>query len=72
MKLGADMKDRSSTQRRLDPDAPAVHLHDLLGDGETETGAALCLGIGTVDLVELSKMCRLMFRGECLVAYRSR
>src|SRR5262249_43180009 len=38
---------------RLDPDAAAVHLHNLLGDGETKPGAALGLGVGAVDLVEL-------------------
>src|SRR5262245_32637965 len=30
-----------------------MHLHDLLGDGEPEARAALGLGKGTVDLVEL-------------------
>jgi len=30
-----------------------MHLHDLLGDGETEARTALGLGKRTVDLVEL-------------------
>jgi hypothetical protein len=30
-----------------------MHLDDLLGDGEAETGPALGLGIGVVDLMEL-------------------
>jgi len=47
------LKRRAFARRRHDPDAPAVHLHDLLGDGEPEACAALCLGKGTVDLVEL-------------------
>ena len=38
---------------RLDPDAALVHLHDLLGDGEAQARAALGLGVGAVDLVEL-------------------
>ena len=37
----------------LDPDATAVHLDDLLGDGEAEPGSALGLGVGVVHLVEL-------------------
>ena len=40
-------------QLRLDPNAAAVHLDDLLGDGEPEARAALRLGKGAVDLVEL-------------------
>ena len=48
-----DLKPRAFAWCRLHPDAPAVHFHDLLGDGETEAGAALGLGKGTVDLVEL-------------------
>jgi hypothetical protein len=32
-----------------------VHLYDLLGDGKPEVGAALGLGIGVVDLVELDQ-----------------
>jgi hypothetical protein len=35
------------------PDAAAVYLHDLLGDGEPEARAALGLGKRAVDLVEL-------------------
>src|SRR5262245_62238608 len=47
------LKRRSFARRRHHPDAPAVHLHDLLGDGEPEAGAALGLGQRAVDLVEL-------------------
>src|SRR5215831_4680143 len=46
---------RALAYRRFDPDAPAVHLNDLLGDGEAEAGASLGLGKGAVDLVELLK-----------------
>src|SRR5262245_3051318 len=35
------------------PDPAPVHLDDLLGDGEPKARAALGLGKGTVDLVEL-------------------
>jgi hypothetical protein len=34
---------RALAQSRLDPDATTVHLHDLLGDGEAQTGAPLAL-----------------------------
>src|SRR5215475_11234350 len=44
---------RSFTRRRHHPDPAAVHLDDLFGDGETEARAALGLGKGTVDLMEL-------------------
>src|SRR5262249_43195160 len=47
------LKRRSFAWRRLHPDAPAVHLHDLLGDGEPEARAALGLGKRAVGLVEL-------------------
>ena len=47
------LKCRSFARRRHHPDAAAVHLDDLLGDGEPEARAALGLGKGTVDLVEL-------------------
>src|SRR5262245_56626595 len=40
-------------ERRLNPNAPTVHLDDLLGDGEPEAGAALGLGKGAVNLMEL-------------------
>src|SRR5262245_58195823 len=44
---------RSFARHRLHPDAAAVHLHDLPGDGKAQARAALGLGKGTVDLVEL-------------------
>src|SRR5262245_39787658 len=47
------LKRRSFARRRYHPDAPAVHLDDLLGDGEAEARAALGLGKRAVDLVEL-------------------
>src|SRR5262245_25550700 len=47
------LKRRSFARCRHHPDAAAVHLHDLLGDGEAQPRAALSLGKGTVDLVEL-------------------
>src|SRR5262249_54561042 len=43
---------RSFAQRRHHPDAAAVHLDDLLGDGEPEACAALGLGKRAVDLME--------------------
>jgi hypothetical protein len=42
---------------------PAVHLHDLLGDGEAESSPALGLGVGAVDLVKLLENARLALLG---------
>src|SRR5262245_46705974 len=47
------LKRRAFARRRFDPDAPAVHLDDLLRDGEAEAGTTLGFGKRTVDLVEL-------------------
>src|SRR5262247_1107912 len=47
------LKRRSFARRRHHPDAAAVHLHDLLGDGEPEARAAFRLGHRAVDLMEL-------------------
>jgi hypothetical protein len=58
------LKRRSITQDRLDPDAAAVHLHNLLRDREPETGSALRLGVGTIDLVELLKDACLIIWGN--------
>jgi hypothetical protein len=55
---------RALAQCRLHPDAAAVHLDDLLGDGQPQTCAALGLGIGAVHLVELVKDPALMFGGD--------
>src|SRR5262245_15968538 len=55
---------RTLTQGRLDPDAATVHLHDLLGDGESEAGAALGLGKGAVDLMELLEDARPLVLGN--------
>src|SRR5262245_45842275 len=58
------LEGRTLTQGRLDPDAPTVHLHDLLGDGESEAGAALGLGKGAVDLMELLEDARPLALGN--------
>ena len=47
------MERRALAYRRLDPDATTMHLHDLLGDGEAQSGATLGLGVGAVNLMEL-------------------
>src|SRR5262245_66057841 len=57
------LKRRSFAWRRHHPDASAVHLHDLLGDGETEPRAALGLGQRAVDLVELLEDPSLLIKG---------
>src|SRR5262249_5960311 len=54
------VKRRTFAERRYDPDAAAVHLHNLLGNGEPQPGAALGLGVGAVDLVELLEDARLV------------
>src|SRR5215471_15375972 len=58
------LKRRSFARRRLHPDAAAVHLDDLLGDGEAEARAALGLGVGTVDLMELLEDAGLVLFGN--------
>src|SRR5262245_47772822 len=55
------MEGRPVAERRLDPDAAAVHLHNVLGDREPQPSATLGLGKGAVDLVELLEDARLVF-----------
>src|SRR5262245_13286524 len=57
------LKRRSFARRRLHPDAAAVHLDDLLGDGEPEARAALGLGKRAVDLMELIEDPALLIKG---------
>src|SRR5215475_9835844 len=54
------LKRRAFARDRLDPDAATVHLHNLLGNGEPQPGAALGLGVGAVDLVKLLEDARLV------------
>src|SRR5215471_18517997 len=54
------LKRRSFARRRLHPDTAAVHLHDLLGDGEAQASATLGLGQRAVDLMELFEDTRLL------------
>jgi hypothetical protein len=65
LKLGArgefHLEGRALANCRLNPDAAAVHLDDLLGNGETKPGAALGLGVGAVDLMELLEDAGLVF-----------
>src|SRR5262249_48097916 len=65
-KLGAcgelHLKRRAFARRRHHPDPTAVHLHDLLGDGEAEARAALGLRKRAVDLVELIEDPTLLFK----------
>jgi len=58
------LEDRTLPKRRFDPNAAAVHLDDLLGNRESEAGAALGLGKRAVDLVELLKDARLLLLGN--------
>ena len=61
---GADrqlhLERRAFAHRRFHPDATAMHLYDLLGDGKAEPGPAFGLGVGAVDLVELLEDARLL------------
>jgi hypothetical protein len=41
---------------RLNPDLPAVHLDDALGDREAQAGAALLAGDGIIGLLKLSNL----------------
>src|SRR5690349_11541674 len=48
----------------LNPDAAAVHLHDLLGDREPEAGPPLGLGTRAVDLVKFFEDALLLLQGN--------
>src|SRR5262249_53194494 len=56
------LEGRALAERRLHPDAAAVHLDNLLGDSKTEARAALRLRKRAVDLVELLEDARLLRR----------
>ena len=60
------MKGRAFAQGRFHPDPAAVHLHDLFGYGESQTGAPLCFSVGAVHLVEMLKGA-IQHRGFALV-----
>jgi len=57
------MERRALTQRRLDPNAPAVHLDDLSRNGETEPRAAPGACVRAVNLAELLEYAFALFRG---------
>src|SRR5215831_8232739 len=57
------LEGRAPTQGRLHPDAPAVHLDNLLGNGEPEARAAFGLGKRAVDLMELIEDPILLIKG---------
>src|SRR5262245_43068714 len=58
------LEGRALSERRFDPNTAAVHLDDLLGDGEPKASPALGLSVGTVDLMELLEDARMMFVGN--------
>src|SRR5215475_6998851 len=66
------LKRRPFARRRHHPDAAPMHLHDLLRDGEAEARAALGLGKGTVDLVELLEDPSLLVKGYARPGVRHR
>src|SRR5262245_49702950 len=59
---GAPSEMSSPHPRSLNPDMPAVHLNDLLSDGEPKASASLGLRVRAVDLVELLEDASLMIR----------
>src|SRR6266516_5589622 len=68
-----EIEDRSLARLGFDPDAPAVHLDDALGDRQAEAGPALLAGDRAVGLLELLEDFRLIDRGNAgtRVAYRN-
>ena len=46
-------KCRALARLRLDPNPPAMHLNDPLGDGQSQAGATLLASDGIVGLLEL-------------------
>ena len=49
---------------RLDPDAPAMHLDDALGDRQSQPGAALFAGHRIVGLLEFLEQLGLIGGGD--------
>src|SRR5215831_1344011 len=66
VELGADrqlhLKGRAFAERRFHPDAPTVHLHDFLGDGEAQTRTALSFGKRAVHLMKVLEDSPLVFQ----------
>src|SRR5262249_32984699 len=54
------LKRRTFAERRLHPNAAAMHFDNLLGDGEAKPRTAFRLGVRAVDLVELLEDARLV------------
>src|SRR5215831_15329590 len=59
-----EVERRSRALLRLDPNAPAVHLDDALGDRQAETGAALLARDRAVGLLELLEDLGLIGSGD--------
>src|SRR5262249_9497690 len=53
---------RSLAESRFYPNTTAMHLDDLLGDGQTQPRSTLCPRVRSVDLVELLKDPLLLLR----------
>jgi hypothetical protein len=68
MELGASRQlhseRRALAYRRFDPNATAMHFHDLLGNGQPEAGATLGLCVGAINLVELLEYARPLLLGD--------
>src|SRR5260370_17026383 len=58
------MKLRAAADFTVDPDAAAMHLDDVLGDGETESGAAEFAGARGIHAVEAFENARLVGFGD--------
>src|SRR5262245_45164557 len=59
-----EVERRSFARLGLDPNAPAVHLDDALGDRQPETGPALLARDRAVGLLELLEDLGLISRGN--------
>src|SRR5215467_12408122 len=68
VELGADrqlhLKGRAFAERRFHPDAPTVHLHDFLGDGEAQTRTPLSFGKRAVHLMKVLEDAGLVLFGN--------
>ena len=59
-----EQEGRALAQLGFDPQPAAVHLDDLLGDRQAETGAALLLGGRGIGLLEFLENLGLIGRGD--------
>src|SRR5690348_1865662 len=66
------MKLRTFAHVAIDPQTAAMHLDEVLGDGQTETGAAGFAGARDIDAVEAFEDARLVGFGDTDAGIRDR